>query len=158
MAQQPQQINVADLDLPQLNDVKKQLDEELTHLTNSFSQLKAAQAKFKGCLENLDEIKPETASKTLLVPLTNSLYVPGKLSDTNNVIIDVGTGYYVSKPSYQTRAEAKQHYQQKVDFVNTNLTTLQNTIETKQQNMNYLLQVMQMKMQAAQSRQAQTAS
>jgi hypothetical protein len=36
-------------------------------------------------------------AKTLLVPLTNSLYVPGKLSDTENVIIDVGTGYYVSK-------------------------------------------------------------
>ncbi|KAG9094118.1 subunit of tubulin prefoldin [Ceratobasidium sp. 370] len=154
MSQQPQQINVADLDLPQLNDVKKQLDEELTHLTNSFAQLKSAQSKFKGCLDNLDEIKPETASKTLLVPLTNSLYVPGKLADTNNVIIDVGTGYYVSK----TRAEAKKHYQQKVDFVNTNLTTLQSTIETKQQNMNYLLQVMQMKMQDAQSRSAQAAS
>ncbi|KAG8720842.1 subunit of tubulin prefoldin [Ceratobasidium sp. 394] len=137
MSQQPQQVNVADLDLPQLNDVKKQLDEELTHLTNSFAQLKSAQSKFKGCVDNLDEIKPETASKTLLVPLTNSLYVPGKLADTNNVIIDVGTGYYVSK----TRAEAKKHYQQKADFVNTNLTTLQTTIETKQQNMNYLLQV-----------------
>ncbi|KAG8735287.1 subunit of tubulin prefoldin, partial [Ceratobasidium sp. 414] len=61
MSQQPQQVNVADLDLPQLNDVKKQLDEELTHLTNSFAQLKAAQSKFKGCLDNLDEIKPETA-------------------------------------------------------------------------------------------------
>ncbi|KAG8725255.1 subunit of tubulin prefoldin, partial [Ceratobasidium sp. 395] len=136
MSQQPQLINVADLELPQLNDVKKQLEEELTHPTNSFAQLKSAQSKFKGCLDNLDEIKPETASKTLLVPLSNSLYVPGKLADTNNVIIDVGTGYYVLK----TRAEAKTHYQQKVDFVNTNLTTLQSTIETKQQNMNYLLQ------------------
>ncbi|KAF8598743.1 Prefoldin alpha subunit [Ceratobasidium sp. AG-I] len=152
MAQQ--QINVADLDLPQLNDVKKQLDDELTHLTNSFAQLKAAQSKFRGCLDNVSEIKPANSSKTLLVPLTNSLYVPGKLSDTENVIIDVGTGYYVSK----TRAEATKHYQQKVDFVNTNLTTLQTTIETKQQNMNYLIQVMQMKMQAAQPRQAQASS
>lgn len=35
--------------------------------------------------------------KTILVPLTNSLYVPGKLSDPENVIVDVGTGYYVKK-------------------------------------------------------------
>lgn len=35
--------------------------------------------------------------KTILVPLTNSLYVPGKLSDPDNVIVDVGTGYYVKK-------------------------------------------------------------
>lgn len=35
--------------------------------------------------------------KTILVPLTNSLYVPGKLCDLENVIVDVGTGYYVKK-------------------------------------------------------------
>lgn len=37
--------------------------------------------------------------KTILVPLTNSLYVPGKLCDTENVVVDVGTGYYVKKVS-----------------------------------------------------------
>jgi prefoldin subunit 5 len=35
--------------------------------------------------------------KTVLVPLTGSLYVPGKLRDVENVIVDVGTGYYVQK-------------------------------------------------------------
>ena len=35
--------------------------------------------------------------KTVLVPLTGSLYVPGKLCDVENVIVDVGTGYYVQK-------------------------------------------------------------
>jgi prefoldin alpha subunit len=38
-----------------------------------------------------------TPDNTILVPLTNSLYVPGKLSDLENVIVDVGTGYYVKK-------------------------------------------------------------
>jgi hypothetical protein len=32
-----------------------------------------------------------------LVPLTNSLYVPGKLCDPDHVIVDVGTGYFVRK-------------------------------------------------------------
>lgn len=35
----------------------------------------------------------------MLVPLTSSLYVPGKLGDTSHVIVDVGTGYYVKKVS-----------------------------------------------------------
>lgn len=35
--------------------------------------------------------------KTVLVPLTGSLYVPGKLCDVENVMVDVGTGYYVQK-------------------------------------------------------------
>ena len=38
-----------------------------------------------------------TVEKTILVPLTNSLYVPGKLRDVEHVIVDVGTGYYVKK-------------------------------------------------------------
>lgn len=35
----------------------------------------------------------------MLVPLTGSLYVPGKLCDVENVMVDVGTGYYVQKVS-----------------------------------------------------------
>lgn len=33
----------------------------------------------------------------VLVPLTTSLYVPGKLASTETVIVDVGTGFYVEK-------------------------------------------------------------
>lgn len=35
----------------------------------------------------------------MLVPLTSSLYVPGELSNLDEVIVDIGTGYYVSKVS-----------------------------------------------------------
>lgn len=34
-----------------------------------------------------------------MVPLTSSLYVPGTLADSENVIVDVGTGFYVEKVS-----------------------------------------------------------
>ena len=35
--------------------------------------------------------------RPILVPLTTSLYVPGTLADKDNVIVDVGTGFYVEK-------------------------------------------------------------
>lgn len=31
------------------------------------------------------------------MPLTSSLYVPGSLADSENVIVDVGTGFFVEK-------------------------------------------------------------
>lgn len=37
------------------------------------------------------------ADQPILIPLTSSLYVPGKLTDLENVVVDVGTGYYVQK-------------------------------------------------------------
>jgi prefoldin alpha subunit len=39
--------------MQQLSQVKKQLDDELEHLTNSFTQLRAAQAKFRECLKSI---------------------------------------------------------------------------------------------------------
>ncbi|KAJ7199701.1 Prefoldin alpha subunit [Mycena pura] len=143
MAQAAQQISLADLDLEQLADVRRQLEEELNHLTNSFAQLKQAQAKFKACIENVGEVKPANKDKTILVPLTNSLYVPGKLSDAEHVIVDVGTGYFVKK----TRASAVKHYSAKVEFIQSNLETLEETIAKKRENMNYLVNVMQSKLQ-----------
>ncbi|KAF8808936.1 Prefoldin, partial [Phlegmacium glaucopus] len=112
-----------DLDIAQLTEVRKQLEDELNHLTYSFAQLKQAQAKFNACIENVNEVKSENKGKMILVPLTNSLYVPGKLSDPEHVIVDVGTGYYVRK----TRTQALKHYSTKMDYIRTNLETLEET-------------------------------
>ncbi|KAG6852736.1 hypothetical protein C0991_009452 [Blastosporella zonata] len=144
MSQGGQTISINDLDVAQLADVRKQLEDELNHLTNSFAQLKQAQAKFKSCVENVREVKPENANKTILVPLTNSLYVPGKLSDPDRVIVDVGTGYYIEK----TRPQALKHYSDKVEYIRTNLDTLEDTITKKRENMGYLTNILQQKIQA----------
>ncbi|KAK7061192.1 Prefoldin subunit-domain-containing protein [Favolaschia claudopus] len=149
-----QQVNITDLDLPQLADVRRQLEEELNHLTNSFTQLKQAQTKFKNCIENVGEIKPANKGKTILVPLTNSLYVPGKLSDPEHVIVDVGTGYFVQK----TRPQAVKHYTAKVQYIQGNLETLQETISKKQDNVNSVINVMQAKLQQQQQQQQAPAS
>ncbi len=42
-------MSLDSLSSQQLSAVKKQLDDEVEHLTGSFSQLHAAQAKFKEC-------------------------------------------------------------------------------------------------------------
>ncbi|KAM6499443.1 Prefoldin subunit domain containing protein [Amanita muscaria] len=139
-----QTISVADLDLSQLADVKKQLEEELNHLTNSLVQLKQAQAKFKTCIKNVEEIKSQNKDKTALVPLTNSLYVPGKLCVTEHVIVDIGTGYYVKK----TRQQAIKHYTGKVEYIQTNLDTLEDTIQKKKDNLNYIVNMIQSKIQS----------
>lgn len=142
MAQQT--IDVADLEVQQLLDVKRQLDQELEHLTSSFGQLKQAQAKFKSCAENVTQLASSASDRTVLVPLTNSLYVPGKISDKSNVIIDIGTGYFVKKST----PEATAHYKAKVEFVTKNLESLQEAIQKKQENLNYLVNILQAKIAA----------
>ena len=115
----------------QLADVRRQLEAELQHLTASYGQLKAAQHRFRTCIEAVDSIDPSNEDRETLVPLTSSLYVPGKLSDLNKVIVDVGTGYYVEKST----EDAKQMYREKVEFVGKKLDQLQETILRKEDNM-----------------------
>ncbi|KZW03202.1 prefoldin subunit 5 [Exidia glandulosa HHB12029] len=143
-SQQQETVNISDLELPQLADVRRQLNQELEMLTNSYAQLRAAQSKFKACIESVAEITPNNQDKSILVPLTNSLYVPGTLADTEHVVVDVGTGFYVKK----TREEARLYYRAKVDGLQGNLDQLQNTISVKQDNVNVVLQIMQAKLRA----------
>jgi len=139
---QPKSVNVADLDIAQLADVKRQLEQELEHLRASFAQLKQAQAKFNACAEHVTQIVPRRQNNTILVPLTTSLYVPGILSDPDHVLVDVGTGYFLKK----TTAEAVTHYKAKVEFVKKNIDSLQEALQTKQDNLTYLVNILQVKM------------
>ncbi len=81
-----------------------------------------------------------------MIPLTPSLYLPGKLTDPSTVIVDIGTGYYVEKPV----AEAKKMYAEKVEFVNKSLEQLQETITRKQDNARVVTDIMQVKIMQAQ--------
>ncbi|KAI8379684.1 prefoldin, alpha subunit [Radiomyces spectabilis] len=141
---QPQQVNITDLDLPSLQQVKVQLEEEVSHLTQSYSRLKGAQSRFIDCRESVDALKGEKPEdKTILVPLTSSLYVPGKLSNVEKVIVDIGTGYYVEK----SVEDASKFYDNKTEFVKKNLEKLQESITSKQSTLRAIINVMQEKMQ-----------
>lgn len=133
-----QPVDVTELDLQQLADVRKQLEQELQHLTASYGQLKAAQARFRTCIESIGNIKPEASNNEILVPLTASLYVPGKLADTKKVLVDVGTGYYVEKSTQ----DAQTMYEGRVAYVAKSLEQLQETITRKEDNMRVVRDVM----------------
>jgi prefoldin alpha subunit len=101
------------------------------------------------------------ADQPILVPLTNSLYVPGKLADAENVLVDIGTGYFVKKVRVrvrafrrahssrpQTRPQAVKYYQAKVELLRKNLEALQDTIAKRQENLNAVTGILQQKVQA----------
>ena len=49
-------VDLASLSAQQLSSVKKQLDDELEHLTTSFSKLRAAQVKFEDCVKSIKDV------------------------------------------------------------------------------------------------------
>ncbi|KAL9587284.1 MAG: hypothetical protein Q9212_000331 [Teloschistes hypoglaucus] len=141
---QSQPVNLASLPIPQLTSIKNQLAQELQHLTDSFTQLRAAQAKFRDCIKSIQqgiEKGGRTEGTPILVPLTPSLYVPGKLASTETVLVDIGTGFYVEK----TPPAARQFYTSKVDEVGKSLKDLESIVQGKQGNLTVVDDVLRQK-------------
>jgi prefoldin alpha subunit len=147
-------VDLAQLPIPQLRELKSQLDAELTHLSTSFQSLRTAQSKFRDCINSLTSAFPSstpTSSPPLLVPLTSSLYVPGKLTDHEHVLVDVGTGFFVEKGI----AEAKDFYERKVKDLGESLKDLEGVVEGKARNVRLVEEVMRVKVMNAQSQEGQ---
>lgn len=92
------------------------------------------------------------ADKPLLVPLTSSLYVPGKLTSSTHVLIDIGTGFFVEK----TTADATDFYNRKVKDLGDSLKDLEGVINGKAQNVRLVEEVIRVKVLSAQQEQGKT--
>ncbi|XP_026569539.1 prefoldin subunit 5 [Pseudonaja textilis] len=138
-----QQVNIAELSLPQLEVLKSQLDQEVEFLSSSIAQLKVVQTKYVEAKDCLNVLNKSNEGKELLVPLSSSMYVPGKLSDVSHVLLDVGTGYYVEK----TVDEAKDFFKRKIDFLTKQIEKIQPALQEKHAMKQAVIETMNQKIQ-----------
>lgn len=80
------------------------------------------------------------------------MYVPGHIQDTEKVVIDIGTGYYVEKDL----DSAKDYFKRKVEFVSEQIEKIDILGYEKSQIRDAICEVMTVKMQ--QERAAAAAS
>ncbi|KAM5181021.1 prefoldin subunit 5 [Mantella aurantiaca] len=148
-----QTVNITDLSLPQLEGLKSQLDQEIEFLSSSIAQLKVVQTKFVEAKECLNVLNKSNEGKQVLVPLTSSMYVPGTLSNVSNVMVDVGTGYYVEK----TAEDAKSFFKRKIDFLTKQIEKIQPALQEKHGMKQAVIEMMSIKIQQLTTAQAGTS-
>ena len=88
---------VQNLGLQELNTVKEQLEQEVKQLNASLNQLTLAGNKYRFTEEAVQSVCPENAGKSIMVPLSSSLYINGEVNDISKVMVDVGTGYFIGE-------------------------------------------------------------
>lgn len=102
--------------------------------------------------------------KEILVPLTNSLYVKGKISRPDRVLVDIGTGFYIEKvskthvlqivPSIQTLTtdkdvkSATEFYEGKIKDLGGNITDLEGIVQNKSNTLRAVEEVLKTKILA----------
>ena len=112
--------------------------------------------RFQESQESISRCSSEDKDKEILVPLTGSMYVPGKLSEPEKVIVDIGTGYYVEKDL----DSAKEYFSKKVKYVTEQMEKVQAIGNEKNKVREMVMDIMESKLQqqfAAQKQQGTAA-
>jgi prefoldin alpha subunit len=81
------------------------------------------------------------------------MYVPGKLVDTEKVLVDIGTGYFAEK----NISEAKEYFKRRVSYVTEQMEKIQVIAQEKSKIREVTIDVMEMKLQNLQKDVAQHA-
>ncbi|XP_045124925.1 prefoldin subunit 5-like [Portunus trituberculatus] len=138
----PQVIDISKLNLEQLTTLKNQLDQELQFFSESLQQLKIAQLKFNESGECVEKLTPETKGKEILVPLTSCMYVPGTVANSEKLLIEVGTGYYIERDV----PGAKDYFNRKIKFVTEQMDKIQKIASEKSKLREVVMDMMEMKL------------
>jgi prefoldin alpha subunit len=124
-------IDITKLSIEQLQQLKKQHEEEIEGLSGNLGALRVAMNKFLDSQKTIETFAETPAGAEILVPLTSSMYVPGKVKTSEKLLVDVGTGFFIRKDADGAGAIFKK----KVAMLKTNTDSLSQMIQQKQGNL-----------------------
>ena len=96
---QDQGVDITKCNPKQLQDLQKAIEQELKTLTQNYSGIHLATKRFEQSKEALGYLKEYGKGAEVMVPMTSSLYVPGVMDDSENVLVEVGAGYFIEQPA-----------------------------------------------------------
>ena len=129
----------------------------MQELNANYSALRGAQAKFTQSAEAVALLATEAsgANRDTLVPLTSALYVPARVVPGSQLLVDIGTNFFVGK----SPEAARETLLNKARLLKDNTDGLAKVMQAKQQNLEAVNEVLlnrRMQAQALQRQQAQT--
>jgi prefoldin alpha subunit len=131
------------LPIQNLTSLSKNIEMEIEQFSTAYRSLNVAYETLLNSSSVLDPLKKEKEGKEIYVPLTSSIYCQGELVDVSNVLVDVGTGYFVPK----SLSDAQDILKRKATFVKTSMDQIQVRLGYQQQNVNNIQNIIQMKSQ-----------
>jgi prefoldin alpha subunit len=139
-----QEVPIENLSLEQLSYVGKQIEGEIQSYSSYLTSLKVAFTKFTDNKEYVKDLV-NCKDKEILVPITSSLYVPGKSSDISHVMVEIGTNYFVES----SLDKAEKFCDRKMVIIKENMEKIEEIVKTKTNHLNVINHNIIAKQQAA---------
>ena len=125
------EVPLEKLSIEQLNYVGKQIEQEISNYSSYYSSLRIAYNKFLDNKEYINDLKTYQ-DKEILVPMTSSLYIPGKCCDVKRVTVEIGANFFVET----TIDKADKFCDRKLESFKKNMDKIDDIIKNKNEQMN----------------------
>ena len=141
----------AGLSMAQIEQVRTQLQSDIEMLQSSIQRLQYAQEGFGESMSAVSRLPKENQDNSLLVPLSSSMYVPGRLSDPDHILVDIGTGFFVEmRPK-----KAQDYFKRKHEYIQVEIDKIQKVLYDKLLTRQQINGIIQMHLQQQQQQQQQ---
>lgn len=142
-----QLIDLKKLNVQQLAKMKEQMFKEISLIQDSLQSLKVAQKKYIGSQEALEGINGRPSGTAMMIPLTKSMYAAGTLAEPEHITVCIGAGYYLKLEV----GDGIQYFKRRIAFLVEQMESIQQIGIEKQKLQNIINEVLEMKLQQAQS-------
>lgn len=145
-------VALGSLPIEQLEKLESGMTGELDMLQKHFSMLQDGVERLQASKEGSEVVATMAAGYELMVPLTGSIYVPGTIKDTNAVLVDVGTGFFVEKKP----ADAAEYFGRRAGVLKQESEKVASALTEKKHHLEAVSSVLQRKKAMAQAAQLST--
>merc|ERR1719231_2119555 len=143
MSEEQKPLPIEKASMQQLQGIKQSLDTDIQNLQVTASTLSEASSRFLQSGKCVEQLAKSKEGDEILVPLTSSLYIPGKLTNLKSVLVEVGTGYYCTK----SIPAGKKYCDDKVSMINEQVSAMNKSLKEKQNQLQQVEAVMQQRQQ-----------
>mmetsp|Transcript_15832 Transcript_15832/g.36473 ORF Transcript_15832/g.36473 Transcript_15832/m.36473 type:complete len:165 (-) Transcript_15832:136-630(-) len=142
-------INLDTMSLDQLNTMKQQNEQRLQGLMSQFQQLRSVSARLTTARQAISSIPTSAEGREIMIPLTESLYAPGRIVQSDKFVCDLGADFFVEKSS----KDAVKLLERRSKVVDANSNNVTAAAEATQANVRAINSAMQGKILEIQARQ-----
>ena len=125
------EVPLEKLSIDQLNYVGRQIEQDISNYSSYYSSLRIAHNKFLDNKEYINDLKTYE-DKEILVPMTSSLYIPGKCSDVKRVTVEIGANFFIET----TIDKAEKFCDRKLESIKKNMDNIDELIKNKNEQLN----------------------
>ena len=124
------EVPLEKLSIDQLDYVGRQIEQEISNYSSYYSSLRIAHNKFLDNKEYINDLKTYQ-DKEILVPMTSSLYIPGKCSDVKRVTVEIGANFFIET----TIDKAEKFCDRKLESIKKNMDNIDELIKNKKEQL-----------------------